>query len=236
LFYFDPNTLPEAGFKELGLRDRTIQTIQHYREKGGRFRRPEDLGKIYGLYPDEYARLLPYVKIEQPLPATRSAGKEYSAPSTGSYTKSASYPSYPHKTTTPHGIEINAADTLSLITLPGIGERLAGRIVHFRDKLGGFYSVDQVGETYALPDSVFQQIKILLRCDSNALRHLDINTADANTLRQHPYISWNIANAIVEYRRQHGDYKNVGELQKIDIITSEFFQKLRPYLTVGSEK
>ena len=46
LFYFDPNTLSAAGWKKLGVRDRTINTIQHYLSKGGKFHQPEDIGKI----------------------------------------------------------------------------------------------------------------------------------------------------------------------------------------------
>ncbi|NJL77073.1 MAG: helix-hairpin-helix domain-containing protein, partial [Saprospiraceae bacterium] len=35
----------------------------------------------------------------------------------------------------------------------------ANRIVKFREALGGFASVEQVAETYQLPDSTFQKIK-----------------------------------------------------------------------------
>jgi len=227
LFYFDPNTLGAEGWKQLGLRDKTIQTILHYREKGGRFRRPEELGKIYGLLPVEYKRLLPYVKMEQPAPVfQKDTGRvPYIPYKRYSYT-------YPPRPSVPRSIDINTADTAAFIALPGIGSRLANRIVNFRDKLGGFYRVEQVGETYALPDSTFQQIKAFLQCDSSAIHRININTADVNMLRQHPYIRWNIANAIVAYRSQHGDYKSLEEVQKIELITPEIFEKLRPYLSV----
>ena len=227
LFYFDPNTLPAEGWQQLGLRDKTIRTILHYREKGGYFRRPEDIGKIYGLSPADYARLLPYVKIAQPAYAS---AKDAARPVYIPYKPYSN--AYPPKAPVPRSIDINTADTTVFIALPGIGSRLASRIVNFRDKLGGFYCVEQVGETYALPDSTFQRIKSILQCDSNAVRRININTADANTLRQHPYIRWNIANAMVAYRAQHGDYKNVDELQKIDIIGPDIFQKIRPYMMV----
>ena len=227
LFYFDPNTLGAEGWKQLGLRDKTIQTILHYREKGGLFRRPEDMGKIYGLRPDEYTRLLPYVKMEQPV---HTAQKETARAAYAPF-KHYNY-IYPSKPPVPRSIDVNTADTAAFIALPGIGSRLANRIVNFRDRLGGFYCVEQVAETYALPDSTFQQIKHILQCDSSAVHRININTADANTLKQHPYIRWNIANAIMAYRGQHGDYKNVEELLKIDIISPELLQKLRPYICV----
>ncbi len=64
LFYFDPNTLSAEGWKRLGLRDKTIGTIQNYLSKGGKFRKPEDVSKIYGLFPNEYERIAPYIKIQ----------------------------------------------------------------------------------------------------------------------------------------------------------------------------
>ena len=69
LFYFDPNNLNLSEWRRLGLPDRLIQTILHYIEKGGRFRKAEDLKKLYGLQNSEYQRLLPYVRIDKALEA-----------------------------------------------------------------------------------------------------------------------------------------------------------------------
>ena len=63
LFYFDPNILNADGWKKLGLKEKTIQTIQNYLSKGGKFRKPEDLQRVYGLRQNEYERLAPYIKI-----------------------------------------------------------------------------------------------------------------------------------------------------------------------------
>ncbi|HYC29892.1 MAG TPA: hypothetical protein VEB42_13765, partial [Chitinophagaceae bacterium] len=68
LFYFDPNTLPAEGWKQLGLRERTIGTIIKFVSKGGRFHEPGDLKKIYGLHADEYERLERYVRIVKKAP------------------------------------------------------------------------------------------------------------------------------------------------------------------------
>jgi competence ComEA-like helix-hairpin-helix protein len=129
-------------------------------------------------------------------------------------------------------IDINLADTSQWIALPGVGSKLAFRIVNFRDKLGGFYSIEQVGETYALPDSTFQKIKSRLRVNGSSLRTININTATVEQLKMHPYIKWNIANAMIQYRQQHGPYQSVEDLQKIAIVTPEWLQKVAPYFTV----
>lgn len=67
-------------------------------------------------------------------------------------------------------VDINRADTSELIALPGIGSRLAARIVAFRARLGGFTSVEQLRQVYGLRDSVFLLLQPFLRCDSAVLR------------------------------------------------------------------
>lgn len=73
-------------------------------------------------------------------------------------------------------VTINDADTSAFIALPGIGSKLSARIVAFRDKLGGFYSVEQIGETWGLADSTFQKIKGRLQV-SGEVRKINVNTA-----------------------------------------------------------
>lgn len=223
LFDFDPNTLDADGWKKLGVREKTINTIQNFLAKGYKFRQPEDIKKVYGLSQKDAARFIPYIHIAQ---------KETPANNSFPNRDKAAYPtavSEPKKTRI---IDINTADTSAFIALPGIGNKLAARIVNFRQKLGGFSSVAQLGETYGVPDSTFQKIKQYLQCDNPALKTININSADINALRTHPYLRWNIANAIINYRQQHGNYKTVEDLKKIDIITDELYNKIAPYLVI----
>jgi DNA uptake protein ComE-like DNA-binding protein len=220
LFYFDPNTLSAEGWQRLGIKEKTANTIQNYTSKGGHFNKPEDISKIWGLHEDQVARLLPYVRIE-PKPA-----------STFSYTKNTE-PYKPYEKIKPVilNIDINKGDTSAFIALPGIGSKLANRIIAFRDKLGGFYKVEQVAETFALPDSTFQKIKDKLVVTPNDVKKININSAAVDELKMHPYLRYNIANAIVQYRTQHGNFSSVSDLKKIMIITDDIYGKAAPYLT-----
>jgi len=222
LFYFDPNTLSIEGWRKLGIREKTIATIQKYLNKGGHFYNSEDLRKIYGIRADDYGRLEPFIKIET------INKKDLNAYSKTEFKKEAA----PNKTLKYPLVKINIADTSELIALPGIGNKLAARIVNFRDKLGGFYSIDQIGETYGLPDSTFQKIKPYLTLDNSAVKKININAATKDEMKSHPYMKWNLANAIVEYRNQHGHFTSVDDLKKISLITEELFSKLKPYLLV----
>lgn len=217
MFNFDPNTLPAEGWKKLGLRDKTIATILNFRNKGGKFREAADIKKIWGLFPDEAERLLPYVQI------AASTAPVYEN-SRASYTTPKYVPNVAN-------VDINTADSTGFIALPGIGSKLSNRIINFRNKLGGFYDIEQVKETFGLPDSVFQNIRPMLQVGGE-VKKININIATLEELKMHPYIKYHLANAIVQYRLQHGEYKTAEDIRKIMILTEENFQKLRPYLTV----
>ncbi len=221
LFYFDPNTLSFDGWKKLGIREKTIAIIQKYLSKGGHFYKVEDLKKIYGIHPDEYARLESYVRIESTI---NNLNQNHTKSELKKDELSNSNPKY-------RAIEINVADTSAFIELPGVGSKLAARIVNFRDKLGGFYSIDQIAETYGLPDSAFRKIKPFLRLENISIKKINVNTATKEEMKSHPYIKWNLANAIVEYRNQHGGFSTLEDLKKISLITDDTFSKIKFYLT-----
>ena len=146
------------------------------------------------------------------------------------------YPRRPEKkdrrgshTAIPSEVPINTTDSAGLLPLPGIGPVLAGRIISFRDKLGGFYNVEQVRDTYGLPDSTFQRIRGLLRVDTTCIRQMDLNQADPALLAAHPYIRAKLARIILEYRRQHEGFGEVKDLLKIAVITPAIFDRIAPY-------
>ena len=225
LFYFDPNTISTVDWKKLGLRDKTIQTIQNYLNKGGHFKKPEDLQKIYGLRQDEYERLAPFVQIQNLTGSKNTETTAFSKTQNESQTTKTFAPRYSI-------IDINVADTTGFIALPGIGSKLAARIVNFREKLGGFYSIEQVGETFGLPDSTFQKIKQYLKLENISLRKMNINTTTVDELKAHPYIKWSIANPIVSYRNEHGLFSKLEEIKKVVAVTDEIYNKIVPYLVI----
>ena len=224
LFYFDPNTISGSEWKRLGLRDKTIKTIENYRIKGGRFYKPEDLQRIYGLQDDEYERLKLYIKIE--------SGS--SKPNDNFASSKSKDEIQPAKIYAPRYsiIDVNTADTSAFISLPGIGSKLAARIITFREKLGGFYSVEQIAETYGLPDSTFQKIRQYLKLDNTSVKKININTATVDELKAHPYIKYSLANPIVAYRNEHGSFSEIEDIKKVMAVTDEIYKKFAPYITL----
>ena len=89
-----------------------------------------------------------------------------------------------------------------------------------------------MGETFGLPDSVFQKIKPLLKISGDNVRKINLNTATNEELKAHPYIRWQLANVIMEYKKQHGDFKALDDLRKIMVINPEIYSRISPYLSL----
>ncbi len=156
LFFFDPNTLDEEGWKKLGLKNKTIKTIINYRQKGGQFRKPEDIRKLYGLSKAEADRLVAYVKIAQAPGRTLSEN----------ITSEQAFQSSKAERSKIKSIDVNKASEEEWKSLPGIGPVLSNRIIKFRNSIKGFQSIDQVKKTYGLSDSVFNNILPFLTISS----------------------------------------------------------------------
>lgn len=218
-FAFDPNTLSGDSLMLLGLSGRTVRTLINYRNKGGAFRKPEDLEKVYGISAGQAEALRPYVRIKT---RDRKAQNEPEG------TAPAAEPSPSEVEEEPMPVDINTATPEQWQALQGIGPAFARRICGFRDKLGGFAHTGQVAETYGLPDSTFQRIRPLLRVEQ-PVKRLPINQLDAAGLKAHPYLNWKYANAIIAYRGQHGAFSSAEEVAKIRSIPAEVLKKMEPY-------
>lgn len=218
-FAFNPNTLPLDSLVLLGIPERTARTLINYRKAGGRFRQADDLTKLYGWREEDHKRLKSWMSFPK-AQTHRTAGAVKPLAST-----------VPIKERAATVIDINAADEEGWQQLSGIGPYYARRIVRFREALGGFYSVEQVADTYRLPDSVFQSIKPSLRLHQPPFQ-LDINGATPELLAQHPYLSLRQARALVAYRNEHGPFTDQASVRGVLALDDATMRRLDPYLNV----
>lgn len=216
-FNFDPNHLSFQDGKRLGLNERQIRMIQNYVSSGGTFYKAEDFKKIYAISQADYVRLAPFISISEVYSNTMLE-------------KENNFSSNSHKGDKPIVIELNSTDSIELQSLRGIGPVFASRIVRFRDNLGGFHSVLQLLDVYGMDQDRFDGIKEQVVVDTSLLKKIRINVADFEALRRHSYISSKQANAIVHYRKQHGDFKSLEDLLEIHLIDEEILRKIAPYL------
>jgi competence protein ComEA len=216
-FVFNPNTVTAEDAQKLGFSKKLSATLINFRNKGGKFFKPQDLKKLYGLSPRLYEELENYVLIPQ---------KEYKRDS--SFVSK--FPTYEKKVYTKELVELNTADSLSIVYLKGIGPGFTKRIIKYRTMLGGFHSVNQLKEVYGMTDSLFLSLSSQIKLDPKALAKIPINAIDFNSLRKHPYFNFQLAQAVVNFRSKHGklteeDIKNLG------IFNEEKLRLILPYLS-----
>ncbi|HOZ82606.1 MAG: helix-hairpin-helix domain-containing protein [Bacteroidia bacterium] len=219
LFPFNPNNLADSLWTKLGLSEKQIASIKKYEERGGKFRIRSDVKKLFVITPSFYDSIYSFILLPDSMPTF--AQNKYQQDSIKV-----------KKEWTIEPIEINLADEEEWQKLPAIGPGRAAAIVSYRNKLGGFTSINQLHEVNAIVDSVFEKISPYLLCNIKPIQKKNINTDDAFSLR-HPYISSSLATIIVNYRKMHGDYKSTEQLRDLKIIKPEDFEKLAPYIVVG---
>jgi competence protein ComEA len=216
---FDPNTATTQQLKQLGFTDKNILTLQKYLAKGGRFKKPEDLQKMYGLKPELVARLLPLVVIENGFLTENNNALTDSAFAKKNYNKKP--------------LELNTADTTALIALYRIGPSMAKRIVEYRDKLGGFLSLQQLTELYGFDEDILYDLQGKIYVDASKANIMNVNTVTIDELKTHPYFKYKLSNAIVNYRMQHGAYQSLTDLKKIVIVNDSIYQNIIQYLKLN---
>ncbi len=205
MFVFNPNHLPVQQWKQLGLSDRQINTIKNYEAKGGHFYTKADVKKIYAITADDYKRLEPYINIP---------GDEYAS----------------NKIKPGEVVELNSADSAKLTTLHGIGPAFAQRIIEYRNRLGGFLNKEQLTEVYGVDAHKYARLKNEVNVSPALITKIKINEVDFEGLRQFPYLTNKQANAIIQYRNQHGNYQSITGLHNIMILDDNILRKIEPYL------
>ena len=214
-FDFNPNTATAEELHKLGLSNRVSKSIINYRSKGGVFRKKEDLKKIYGLSDSDYAKLELYIvipgndAIQEPVARVKQANERVA--------------------TSKKMIDLNLADSLQLVSLPGIGPVLAARIIKYRDRLGGYVHSDQLLEVYGLKPETYEMVKDGVRVDSSSVKKIVINLVSAADLKKHPYFR-EIATPLVSYRDQHGRFSSPSDLMEVDVVTPDILTKILPYV------
>lgn len=216
-FVFNPNSITQEEALKLGFSKKTSATLINFRNKGGKFYKPDDLKKLYGLSPQLFEELESYVLI----PNER---KEFK--------KDTVYPKrvYEKKIFTRELVDLNSADSLSIVYLKGIGPGFTKRIIKYRSMLGGFHSVNQLKEIYGMTDSLFITLSSQITLDDNAITKIPINAIDFNSLRKHPYFNFQSAQAIINYRFKHGKLTEA-TIKELGVFNDEKLRLILPYLS-----
>ncbi len=202
-FTFDPNVVSKDSLLLLGIPGSIARRIVNYRDKGGKFYVKYDLKKIYDFPPEIYQKLMPYIN----LPAKR------------------------HEKIAKFSLDINKATSGDLERIPGLSRSVASRVVKYRNILGGYIDKSQLGEVYGLSGEALKNVRSAVFINKGFVpRRIKINSVSIEALQRHPYISDELAEAIVRYREINGKIESKTVLARFKSIDEHNFEKLISYL------
>lgn len=213
---FNPNDISEKDWCEIGFSQKEAASIVKYKNLRNGFRFKDDLKKLYCLSPENYQILEPFILLPSKKNESESFTKQTPAKSNRSNKL----------------LELNAADSLQLIALKGIGPGWAHRILKRRNQLGGFYSISQLTEIKGFSDSLLTCVKTQVEIDSALIQKIKINHISLEEIQKHPYCWYGVGKSIVNYRLQHGPFASVEDLKKIYTLRPEIYAKLVHYILI----
>ena len=226
---FDPNTADSSTLVHLGLKPWQAKNMLKYRAAGGKYRKAEDLQKLYGMTDSMYRALEPYICIAVVNSIDTTDTIDITVDTVKVDTMRAD--SLLRRQTIKRDtiLNIRTADTTELKMIRGIGSYRARQIVRYREQLGGFARVEQVLEAKGMEhmsDSVLNSFVL----DSVVIDSLNINRISVQRLSKHPYLRFEQAKAIYELRRKYVRLDSIEQLYELDCLSPETIQKITPYL------
>ena len=221
---FDPNTVDSMTLLHLGFKPWQAKNMLKYRAKGGKYRKKEDLKKLYGMTDSMYLALTPYIYIKDSIVVD-------SARIDSVHTDSLPKWNSTKKDTI---LNLRTADTTELKLIRGIGSYRAKMIVRYREQLGGYAQVEQIMEARGMDKVIADSILPHFYIDSVVVNKIPINHIRPEVLQRHPYLNFEQAKAIYEYRRKHIRIKSAEELKKIKGLSPTDIEKILIYLDFSS--
>lgn len=252
---FDPNDVDSLTLLQYGLGPIQIHSLLSYRRHNGRFDAPLEVSKLYNWSDEDVDKVLPYIVIDEKYKKTYHYREQYEKEREAEYLQShrykekydRNYDNIPriedgesataekyerkydrqNKFTSLTKVDINTADTTLLRRIPGVGSGIATSIVRLRDRLGGFYSVDQLSDIKFMSPELYEWFVVNSISD---LHLININKASFQVLNSHPYISYDQTRDLMNYRRMYGNIADKEALLTTHIFTKEEVERLAPYL------
>lgn len=219
---FDPNTVDSLTLIGFGLKPWKVKNFLHYREAGKVFRSAEDLGDTYGWTEEDVEMLASYVRVGK-----QYEKKEKKVEEREEWRQQAEKTEHTsNKFHTLTKVDVNTADTATLRRIPGVGAKISEAIVRYRERLGGFYSVEQLREIKMVSPELLEWMEV----SSPNVQKIPVNEASFQALNSHPYISYEQTKALLQYIRLYGKVKDEQALLETGIFTKEDVERLKPYL------
>ena len=222
---FNPNTVSFEELLAFGLSKAQASNIVNYRDKSGGFRDKAHFRKLYCMTDELFALISPYLVFESKNENNIESIAIEDAKIEKSDSKAQS------KVREVLVLDLNACDSLDLQQIRGIGKVRAARIYKYGKRLGGYVNVEQLKEVYGIDNELFEQIKGHFKVGKTDIRKININSDEIKQLTAHPYIDFQLAKALIRFRKDYGkDFQSAEEIRYIHFLSEQEAEKLIPYL------
>lgn len=213
---FNPNNLDVKGWMNLGFSEKQSQSLIKYKNSIHGFKVKTDVQKSFVVSDEKYADLEPYIVIDEV--------------STVQFIDEQNEEIEFELNEDLKQVDINTASEEELQKVKGIGEKLSERIIKYRNLLGGFHSVSQLTEVYGMSKENYNLIQPQVTVSAIKLQTINVNQASIQEFKKHPYISWEIAEAIINQRLK-GELSSLEFLVDKSLLNSTELSKLKPYIS-----
>lgn len=205
-----PKELTSKDWQQLGLSPKQAASLLKYRDKYG----------LNSLQQMQQIRVLDQYILNQIKDSLRFEKEVYTSTNKSD-----------QKVIAIQKLDLNSASIEELVALPGIGSYTAEKIIQYRQRLGGFISLDQLQEIKGLNPDMILKMTSFLQIRSK-VQPIALNAVSIERLKQHPYLTWNQANSIVKMRQQLGSFNSIEQIKQSVLIDEQTFEKLKPYLSL----
>jgi DNA uptake protein ComE-like DNA-binding protein len=235
-FNFNPNTITDEEWISLGLSAKQTKVIRKYLSKGGSFKKPTDVLNFKFVKEELWNELIPYIVIDTP---------NFSKTNSYTFTKDTSAAAVAQKAQEKAekliefrknlNFEFNTCNRYNLKQLNLIDSITIEKLIRYKNGLGGFVNLSQLYEIEGIDTTNFAKLKSHLTLDMMSLKTININNCSVSQLSKHPYLSYNMATALVNYRNAHGKYTQMADLKKCMAMNDNLLKKIAPYLRLTDD-
>lgn len=220
IYPFNPNFITDYKGYTLGMSVEEIDRLHAFRASDKYVNTPEEFQKVTFVSDSLLKSITPYFKFpewtkkKELSPAKRKKRSD-------DYVVAKEYQ------------DLNTAIAEDFKAIKGVSEKLAARIVKFRDRLGGFLVNEQVFDVYYLDQEVAERILLKYKVfNKPKIQKININTASAYEISSLVYINYGLAKSIVSHREENGAFSSLNELENIVDFPAEKIDRIALYLSL----
>jgi competence ComEA-like helix-hairpin-helix protein len=233
IYPFNPNFITDYKGYTLGMTNEEIDRLLNFRKHNKWINSVKQFQQVTQVSDSLLHKISPFFKFPDWCTNPNRASKNYPVDNFSekdSWRKGKTYTNSPK--TFEQKIDLNKATASQLQKVYGIGEAFSKRIIKYRNKQKGFIADAQLQEVYGLSSEVIERIKQDFTVKTpKVITKVNINTATKSELVGIPYIDYEIAHYIIEYRTLYEGFQSFEGLKKVKDFPVQKIEIIGLYLT-----